>query len=320
MKAIEDKLGAGVSIHALLAECDSGTGSLGAVVSGFNPRTPCGVRRSSTLTPRGFPWFQSTHSLRSATSSAATVRRRRAVSIHALLAECDVPQRRFTIHPVRFNPRTPCGVRLCPGGGSRQRRGFNPRTPCGVRRANQARRALPERFQSTHSLRSATDGSNVHSGQVVVSIHALLAECDRGTGRSRRRQYGFNPRTPCGVRLIGHARARMLCGFNPRTPCGVRHGKPVNFGFLYGFNPRTPCGVRRGNYVKEHCGNPFQSTHSLRSATLPCTAFPAPEAVSIHALLAECDRESIHYLLPYTGFNPRTPCGVRRLEGAGEPY
>ena len=33
--------------------------------------------------------------------------------------------------------------------------------------------------------------------------------------------------------------------------------------------------------------------------------------VSIHALLAECDRESIHYLLPYTGFNPRTPCGVR---------
>ncbi len=75
-----------------------------------------------------------------------------------------------------------------------------------------------------------------------------------------------------------------------------------------------------GNYVKEHCGNPFQSTHSLRSATLPCTAFPAPEAVSIHALLAECDRESIHYLLPYTGFNPRTPCGVRRLEGAGEPY
>ena len=46
MKAIEDKLGAGVSIHALLAECDSGTGSLGAVVSGFNPRTPCGVRHS----------------------------------------------------------------------------------------------------------------------------------------------------------------------------------------------------------------------------------------------------------------------------------
>ena len=267
MKAIEDKLGAGVSIHALLAECDSGTGSLGAVVSGFNPRTPCGVRRSSTLTPRGFPWFQSTHSLRSATSSAATVRRRRAVSIHALLAECDVPQRRFTIHPVRFNPRTPCGVRLCPGGGSRQRRGFNPRTPCGVRRANQARRALPERFQSTHSLRSATDGSNVHSGQVVVSIHALLAECDRGKGRSRRRQYGFNPRTPCGVRLIGHARARMLCGFNPRTPCGVRL-------FL----------VQRSRPRKL-----FQSTHSLRSATGNQFTIYYLIPVSIHALLAECD-------------------------------
>ena len=68
MKAIEDKLGAGVSIHALLAECDSGTGSLGAVVSGFNPRTPCGVRRPALRSPGSTSPFQSTHSLRSATA------------------------------------------------------------------------------------------------------------------------------------------------------------------------------------------------------------------------------------------------------------
>ena len=70
MKAIEDKLGAGVSIHALLAECDSGTGSLGAVVSGFNPRTPCGVRRPALRSPGSTSPFQSTHSLRSATRIA----------------------------------------------------------------------------------------------------------------------------------------------------------------------------------------------------------------------------------------------------------
>ena len=33
-----------------------------------------------------------------------------------------------------------------------------------------------------------------------VSIHALLAECDRIPGRMRWKRQSFNPRTPCGVR------------------------------------------------------------------------------------------------------------------------
>ena len=56
-----------------------------------------------------------------------------------------------------------------------------------------------------------------------VSIHALLAECDAGK----------------------HAGRTGIDGFNPRTPCGVR----LTFG-----NPR-PTNI------------PFQSTHSLWSAT-----------------------------------------------------
>ena len=35
----------------------------------------------------------------------------------------------------------------------------------------------------------------------LVSIHALLAECDRYTHGCRPRFPCFNPRTPCGVRL-----------------------------------------------------------------------------------------------------------------------
>ncbi len=55
-------------------------------------------------------------------------------------------------------------------------------------------------FQSTHSLRSATgilkDALRVNN----VSIHALLAECDRASSVRAESIQRFNPRTPCGVR------------------------------------------------------------------------------------------------------------------------
>ena len=55
----------------------------------------------------------------------------------------------------------------------------------------------------------------------------------------------------------------------------------------------------------------FQSTHSLRSATRNFSAYCGDEAVSIHALLAECDLHTFPSAFAVRGFNPRTPCGVR---------
>ena len=100
-------------------------------------------------------------------------------------------------------------------------------------------------FQSTHSLRSAT------------------------AGRSRR--------SPGG------------CGFNPRTPCGVRLLSKIPLGGYGRFNPRTPRGVRPLRAVFAGRFRRFQSTHSLRSATPVVADLAAFEVVSIHALLAECD-------------------------------
>ena len=57
------------------------------------------------------------------------------------------------------------------------------------------------RFQSTHSLRSATCGGFDFAAGGDVSIHALLAECDGETPSGAGGIQGFNPRTPCGVRL-----------------------------------------------------------------------------------------------------------------------
>ena len=191
-----------VSIHALLAECDGRYGATTLILWSFNPRTPCGVRRGPGAGPATSARFQSTHSLRSATSTHFPFPNRHRVSIHALLAECDHqcvfffsvyilfqsthslrsatfvadnPMRTLepvSIHAllaecdlqkwhdnppmVRFNPRTPCGVRLEPRPMPKVNLGFNPRTPCGVR---------PE-------PKMAKDILN------LVSIHALLAECD----------------------------------------------------------------------------------------------------------------------------------------------
>ena len=123
--------------------------------------------------------FQSTHSLRSATYAARRAFNVEAVSIHALLAECDgrLPTRKSpapgfqSTHSLRsatipldsrftlshgFNPRTPCGVRRDDPPDNKHYTSFNPRTPCGVRLRPARPSTLRMMFQSTHSLRSAT--------------------------------------------------------------------------------------------------------------------------------------------------------------------
>ena len=126
-------------------------------------------------------WFQSTHSLRSATVSAVWAILPTGVSIHALLAECDgttpgtlSKRRKVSIHAL---------LAECDEGPCRRRRrgnGFNPRTPCGVRLQEFLCNFLLQKFQSTHSLRSATMRKKRYSKDMK----------------------GFNPRTPCGVRQL----------------------------------------------------------------------------------------------------------------------
>ena len=190
------------------------------------------------------------------------------VSIHALLAECDLHYHITLNYVQRFNPRTPCGVRLLA--------------------LLQVSRLT--RFQSTHSLRSATGFAVLHGS------------CD----------HSFNPRTPCGVRHGALILNTCQCCFNPRTPCGVRLWRTAGTESARCFNPRTPCGVRRLSVNLNVVCIMFQSTHSLRSATRKEDAFLWTRTVSIHALLAECDRRGKSALEQAASFNPRTPCGVRR--------
>ncbi len=83
------------------------------------------------------------------------------------------------------------------------RRGsFNPRTPCGVRPSIYIFNSFHFVFQSTHSLRSATQAPASSFRYKTVSIHALLAECDPFSAPGPAGRVCFNPRTPCGVRPV----------------------------------------------------------------------------------------------------------------------
>ena len=169
-----------VSIHALLAECDWRGNLVPRPIRRFNPRTPCGVRHFCS--EYGLPMYD--------------------VSIHALLAECDLWGGHVWMTLQSFNPRTPCGVRqrkaTCPHDNGLFQSTHSLRSATTIvsysasgmlfQSTHSLRSAtlsptpyvLPLRFQSTHSLRSATS----HQRQMVES------------------QQGFNPRTPCGVRLF----------------------------------------------------------------------------------------------------------------------
>ena len=78
-----------ISIHALLAESDIRVLLFFAVGLYFYPRSPCGERRSTSLT---FPGFGM-------------------ISIHALLAESDIEPIFGKINARDFYPRSPCGER-----------------------------------------------------------------------------------------------------------------------------------------------------------------------------------------------------------------
>ncbi len=80
---------------------------------------------------------------------------------------------------------------------------------------------------------------------------------------------------------------------------------------LTSFNPRPPCGERLSFSVKWEKNGVFQSTPSLRRATVRKRLHLNSQYVSIHALLAESDVWGGGNGNPVFCFNPRPPCGER---------
>ena len=147
----------------------------------FYPRSPCGERPSSVLMALPSYIFLSTLSLRRATVDFSSNARATLISIHALLAESDMPISTSFPIALNFYPRSPCGERRWRCSCRRLYSNFYPRSPCGERR---------------HSCRA-------DAGDQPISIHALLAESDATTATTSWCARYFYPRSPCGERRSG---------------------------------------------------------------------------------------------------------------------
>ena len=149
---------------------------------------------------------------------------------------------------------------------------------------------MPVLFQSTHSLRSATLAHSGHRKRAVFQSTHSLRSATQLRGLHGSYPWGFNPRTPCGVRRHGRApdiRPPPVSIHALLAECDEQEG--TQSPAIGGFNPRTPCGVRPGRTSPPDRPARFQSTHSLRSATKGRRCLRRRVSVSIHALLAECD-------------------------------
>ena len=190
-----------ISIHAPLAGSDSSAGSSSSMIMNFNPRSPCGERLNSDAAANAWWTFQSTLPLRGATK----------------VADERAAER------INFNPRSPCGERPAPPFASaRPCRHFNPRSPCGER-------SVPVKASSTAtgiSIHAPLAGSDAVRQAIVdrvgISIHAPLAGSDPA-GRPEIRRARFQSTLPLRGATHGFSIGQIqFPHFNPRSPCGER--------------------------------------------------------------------------------------------------
>ena len=169
-----------ISIHAPRAGRDQASQEPLSYHRHFNPRAPCGARRTSCGHPYFSLLFQSTRPVRGATICRALALRWNRISIHAPRAGRDG------------------GLRQNDGGG----RGFQSTRP--VRGATIAKNyaGLQEIFQSTRPVRGAT--ITLLSPPPSMVHFNPRAPC--GARLSELLQFiiliNFNPRAPCGARRM----------------------------------------------------------------------------------------------------------------------
>ena len=237
-----------ISIHAPHARCDHQTALQtchsplisihaplrGATVIGMNTGARC---RISIHAPHA----------RCDSSNDHSGKLRLHISIHAPHAGCDsyvttvAAAKAISI----YAPHARCDSGL-PGGIADKGAYFNPRTSCGVRRGKRLAFVGIALFQSTHLMRGATEYIRESLDEELISIHAPHARCDMADGKvCRRMLYYFNPRTPCGVRLIADV---------------TNHRRRIS---IHAPHARCDCKDTRQD-AKTHT---FQSTHLMRGAT-----------------------------------------------------
>ena len=123
-------------------------------------------------------------------------------------------------------------------------------------------------FQSTHPMWDATIFMQFLLSNFVISIHAPHVGCDEYAINIAYLHKNFNPRTPCGMRLIWIYRLLVSIGISihaPHVGCDSNSSSSFNI------------------------ASSFQSTHHMWNATFYREKFGVVFFISIHAPHVGCD-------------------------------
>ena len=280
-----------ISIHAPRAGRDDGQLKAAAEKMDFNPRAPCGARLQGFYQLRFILTFQSTRPVRGATEWAskaqldAVFQSTRPVRGATRTERLPAPSEGISIHAPRAGRdyRKPLPV------NGRNISIHAPRAGRDLRlSAARARQAV---FQSTRPVRGATVGRKLCVNVRLISIHAPRAGRDRGGSWVSYSSQNFNPRAPCGARLISAVIRLHSLSFQSTRP--VRGATDQQ------------CSIQGSKR--------FQSTRPVRGATHRLRSTRTPWIrISIHAPRAGRDRPSDWLPRRLHNFNPRAPCGARQ--------
>ena len=148
-----------ISIHAPHAGSDPPCMIYTGYFCDFNPRSPCGERLRRKPGVCQNLLFQSTLPMRGATLVLVRSIDGNGISIHAPHAGSDRAGPGIYPGDHDFNPRSPCGERLCMYAQNAGGPYFNPRSPCGERLNSYVTTVQGKLFQSTLPMRGATSYS-----------------------------------------------------------------------------------------------------------------------------------------------------------------
>ena len=192
---------------------------------------------------------------------------------------------------------------------------FNPRPPCGGRRCEMARnKEATRRFQSTSPVWRTTYSSL--SAPFSVCLFQSTSPVWRTTSRNSLSPFDracFNPRPPCGGRPFCVPPNAYPRSFNPRPPCGGRRERSVFCGCKISFNPRPPCGGRPMCVPESPAGGEFQSTSPVWRTTRQNCNKKRRFSFQSTSPVWRTTASQKDYFKVEDGFNPRPPCGGRRV-------
>ena len=185
---------------------------------------------------------------------------------------------------------------------------FNPRAPCGARRDESTINAVTN--ISIHVPHAGHDESlrNCRTSGKFQS-HVPHAGHDR---EEKLDLCGSIFQSTCPMRGTTHGALQHQDdgNFNPRAPCGARLLPPLSHTLHLHFNPRAPCGARHKDAEKNSSGD--ISIHVPHAGHDQADILMARMiSISIHVPHAGHDRLHQRFRLSPTDFNPRAPCGAR---------